>query len=307
MLRRIPGVTAVVLLVVTSSACSTTEVATAPPGPQPQLPSPMAESVRAHGRVEDRVHPGRADTIWTVLPAPAAVFVPEALAGAAEVDLLVHFHGAGYVVRDAAAQAGRETVAVSVNLGAGSSVYERPFMGTNAFSSLVDSVEAIVSPAVVRRVVLSSWSAGYGAVRAILRAYPGDIAGVILLDGLHTDYVPDGVRLADGGALNESKMIPFRVFAERAVRGETRMFVTHSEIFPGTYASTTETAEFLAASLGLKREPVLAWGPVGMQAISQTRAGRLVILGFAGNSAPDHVDHLHSLAAWVTLLMADGG
>ena len=266
----------------------------------------MAESVRAHGRVEDRVHPGRADTIWAVLPAPAAVFVPEALTGAAEVDLLIHFHGAGYVGRDAAALSGREMVAVSVNLGAGSSMYERPFTGTNAFSVMVDSVGAIVAPAAIRRVVLSSWSAGYGAVRAILRAYPGDVAGVILLDGLHTDYVPDGVRLADGGALNEAKMIPFRVFAERAVRGETRMFVTHSEIFPGTYASTTETAEWLAMALGAERKAALGWGPQGMQAISETRAGRFVMLGFAGNTAPDHVDHLHSLSSWVTLLMADG-
>lgn len=293
------------LLVLVAACSPTPKLAAPPPGPQAQFPSPMAEQVRRHERVPDVVRTGRVDTIRAVLPKPVEVFVPEALRGREEVDVLVHFHGAGYAVRHAAAEPGREVVAVAVHLGAGSSVYERPFSGTNAFAALVDSVQAIVAPSRIRRIVLSSWSAGYGSVRAILRAHPGDIAGVILLDGLHTDYEPEGTRLADGGALNERKMIPFRVFAERAVRGETRMFVTHSEIFPGTYASTTETAEYLASALGLKRSPALAWGPVGMQAISETRAGRLVILGFAGNSAPDHVDHLHALGPFLNLLLAN--
>jgi hypothetical protein len=32
-----------------------------------------------------------------------------------------------------------------------------------------------------------------------------------------------------------------------------------------------------------------------MQILSDTRKGDLRIIGFAGNSAPDHVDHLHAL------------
>jgi hypothetical protein len=32
-----------------------------------------------------------------------------------------------------------------------------------------------------------------------------------------------------------------------------------------------------------------------MQQLSETRAGRFELLGFAGNSAPDHVDHLHAM------------
>jgi hypothetical protein len=32
-----------------------------------------------------------------------------------------------------------------------------------------------------------------------------------------------------------------------------------------------------------------------MQQTSEVRSGRFEILGFAGNSAPDHIDHLHAM------------
>jgi hypothetical protein len=70
--------------------------------------------------------------------------------------------------------------------------------------------------------------------------------------------------------------------------------LTHSEIFPGTFASTTETADHLIQALQLRRTPVVEWGPLGMQHLSKVESGRFVVLGFAGNTAPDHIDHLHA-------------
>jgi hypothetical protein len=90
--------------------------------------------------------------------------------------------------------------------------------------------------------------------------------------------------------------------ARDAIAGRKRLLVTHSEIFPGTFASTTETADYLVAQLGLKRQPVLRWGPMQTQQLSEVQAGHFRLMGFAGNSAPDHVDQLHSLAAYVKLL-----
>ena len=87
----------------------------------------------------------------------------------------------------------------------------------------------------------------------------------------------------------------FAAFARAAVRGEKRFLVTHSEIFPGTFASTTETADWLLRALGLRRTSVVRWGPRGMQQLSEVRAGRFELLGFAGNSAPGHIDHLHAM------------
>ena len=149
----------------------------------------------------------------------------------------------------------------------------------------------------VGRVTLVGFSAGHGAVRAILREprHFARVSAVLLLDGMHTSYVPEGTVLAAGGALDTTNLTAFAAFARAAMRGEKRLVVTHSEIFPGTFASTTETADWLLAALGLRRTPVLRWGPRGMQQLGEARAGGFELLGFAGNTAPDHVHHLHAM------------
>jgi hypothetical protein len=40
---------------------------------------------------------------------------------------------------------------------------------------------------------------------------------------------------------------------------------------------------------------------MGTVLLSDTRAGRLRVQGFAGNSAPDHVDLLHALPEWLRM------
>lgn len=258
------------------SACS------APPEPPPmlpQFPSPMEESVRSHDRIADRGV--EADTARVPgLPDGSVRFVKRLGSGT-----LIHFHGAGFVPFETEGPA----IIAAVNLGSGSSAYERPFSGPEVFGRLLEVIDA--EPPVT----ISSWSAGYGAVRAILPTHGDRIDRLILLDGLHTDYVPARTTLHEGGTLNAIKLDPFLEFARQAVDGHKEMLITHSEVFPGTYGSTTETATHLAAELGLAKEAVLEWGPIGMQLLSRAEAGGLTILGFAGNTAPDHVDHLHAL------------
>jgi hypothetical protein len=65
-----------------------------------------------------------------------------------------------------------------------------------------------------------------------------------------------------------------------------------------------ESADWLLQSLGLERTPMLRWGPRGMQQLSESGAGRFELLGFAGNSAPDHVDHLHRMPEFLARLRA---
>ena len=63
-------------------------------------------------------------------------------------------------------------------------------------------------------------------------------------------------------------------FARDAAEGKKEMVVTHSEVFPGTFASTTETADYLLGRLGLGRQATLAWGPQRTQLLSRVqRAG----------------------------------
>ena len=153
-------------------------------------------------------------------------------------------------------------------------------------------------------VTLTSWSAGYGAIRTIL-GQPGAadrVGAVILLDSLHASYVIDGDPAAPRSkdpAVEVEDLGAFTRLAAEAAAGRTRFWVTHSEVYPGTYASTTDTANALVASLGLTRRPILKHGPLGMQQLSEARRGDFHVLGFAGNSAPDHVDHLYALGEWL--------
>jgi hypothetical protein len=275
----------------------------------------MVERARRHERLQPGQPPGIAFTIDSVMPRPVDVFIPDgpAVGATEERTLLVHLFGAAYVPMRAVASAPGRYVLAVVNLGGGSAAYERPLSDSAAWSTLLRHVreEAITrSSGRVRidRVIVSAFSAGYGGVRALLSDEHAAqaIDAVILLDGLHTSYVPERTVLAEGGALDTTKLVPFLRFARRAAAGQASLLITHSEIFPGTFASTTETTDWLIAALGLSRTPVLVWGPGGMQQLSEVRRERLRILGFAGNTGPDHIDHLHGLTEFLAQVERDG-
>jgi hypothetical protein len=250
----------------------------------------MVERTRAHPRLADEAPPGRRSALEI-----GTLFVPATVKGSA--DLVIHFHGSAWIPEVAAARA-RRTVVLTVVLGSGSAVYARPFADPLLFSRLLTEAE---SQAGVRfsSVTLTAWSAGYGAVREILTVpeHYARVDRVLLIDGLHAGYVGDrpGTGPAGQSAIEPANLEVFARFARDAVSGRKRMVVTHSEIFPGTYASTTETTDWLVGRLGLLRKAVLKWGPMGTQQLSEVRAGRFLLLGFAGNTAPDHVDQLHAL------------
>lgn len=267
-----------------------------------QNPSPMVEETRAHERLARREPGGVVRSFVGPAGSLVELVVPNGVRTRDAIQLVVHFHGAAWLPEQAVAGLGDQSVPAVVNLGAGSGVYQRAFAEPTAFDSLLAGVMREVSAATgkaahVGRVTLVGFSAGHGAVRAILREprHFASVQAVLLLDGMHSSYVPDGTVLAAGGTLDSTNLVAFANFARAAVRGEKRFVVTHSEIFPGTFASTTETADWLLRALGLRRAPVLRWGPRGMQQLSEVRAGRFELLGFAGNSAPDHLDHLHAM------------
>lgn len=287
--------------------------ATAPP-PRPQNPSPMVDTTRAHGRLPADAPPGLRLTADAGLARPIDVFLPARIAPDAAVRVLVHFHGAAHVGMHAAAASATPTLAVNVHLGAGSSAYERPFAEAGALERVLTSAMDTVARSTgrrptVARLDLSAFSAGYGAIRALVRhtGFASRVRGVLLLDGLHAGYVPEGRVLAEGGAIDRDDLEPFVALARQAAAGEIAFVVTHSEIFPGTFASTTETTDVIVDALGLRRTAVLNWGPLGMQQLSEASRGRFTVLGFAGNTAPDHVDHLHALPRFAELLLNSTG
>ena len=270
----------------------------------------MRETARAHTRLTDGPDAGLNLRVEGVLPAPIDVFVPQRVLGRPHVPLVLHFMGSTWLPRRAVAPMREPVMVAAVHLGAGSAINARPFADdTTRFAAILQAIEAQLASASgaprVSEVYLSAWSAGYGAVRQVLRhpASAARIRGILLMDGLHASYRPEGTPLANGGTIDSLDLAPFLPFARRAIAGDARFMITHSEIFPGSFASTTETADWLLERLGLTRTPVLEWGPIGMQLISHTTSGNLDVFGFAGNSAPDHVDHLHGMGVFLTRLL----
>ncbi len=277
--------------------------------PQKQRSSPMTDNVRKHQRIPELKYAGISVGVKNILPDEFEIYIPEDNIKADTLNLLFHFHGSADVVKYAAENFDGEIAAVSINLGAGSSVYSKPFLDQNKFKELLTSVEDSIQNKLNKKIFideihLSGFSAGYGAVREILRNknYFDRINKVLLLDGIHASYIPEGVNLYDGGKIDSTDLDSFLETAKVASKNSSKKFIiTHSEIYPGTYVSTTEASDYLLNELNIERKAVLEWGPLGMQQISEAKKGGFYVLGFAGNSAPDHIDHLQALYYFLNL------
>ena len=124
-----------------------------------------------------------------VLPKPVDVLIPQRVLATDSAPLLIHFMGATWLPRHAVATMKQPLMVAAVYLGAGSGVYARPFANdTLLFARLLDSLRTRIAQVTgaprVTRVYLSGFSAGYGAIREIVRrpANVPRVDGILLLD-----------------------------------------------------------------------------------------------------------------------------
>jgi hypothetical protein len=264
--------------------------------PAQQNPSPMVEHTREHPRLTKTQPTGRR------LPLElGSLFVPEKATQKHPVKLLLFFHGGDWLPELAVAQR-RNMAVITVQAGAGSGSYVKLFTDPARFPRLIAEAEAR-SGMNFREIDLGGWSAGCGALRQILSdpASYDRIGGVLCIDGVHTGYV-NGKPGPEESQIETDNLQVWLRLGRDAMAGKKRFILTHSEIFPGTFASTTETADYLLREWGLAAHPVVQWGPMKTQMLSEVKTGGLLVVGFAGNSAPDHVDQLHSLPVYLSWL-----
>jgi len=265
-------------------------------GQMPQNPSPMVEHTREHPRLTKGTPPGRRVDLGL-----GALFVPERVKNTKGVRLLFFFHGGDWLPEVAAAHQ-RNIAVVSVQAGQGSGTYAKLFADPMRFPKLIAEAEG-KSGLNFGEIDLGGWSAGCGALREILKdpASYKRVSRVLCIDGIHTGYVNDKPGPQESQIDTENLQTWLQIGRD-AIAGNKRLIITHSEIFPGTFASTTETADYLLREWGLKSHAVVKWGPMKTQTLSEVKRGRLLVIGFAGNSAPDHVDELHSLPEYLRWL-----
>lgn len=284
-----------------------------PPPPQGKIPEapPPAPAVPPGERADAKL-----DRAGYTLASAGALFVPSSFHSAdGAYDLLIHFHGNAELVAESASAAGLDAVLLVINTGIGSASYERRY----AYGSLLDydlarveetiAARGLESPR-LRRLALSAWSAGYGAILRILDD-PKDVervTAVLLCDALHASFSDDRARTVD-----PERIAPFVRFAEQAVDGRKLFVMTHSEVNEFRYATTTETSSALLSALGVYRDRKTEWPdrppfPLARSVMSNerwleqrtdARKGDLHIAGYRGFREDDHIAHLAQMSSTV--------
>jgi hypothetical protein len=233
-------------------------------------------------------------------------------------DLLLHFHGNVKVVVESAVVAKLNAVVAVINLGVGSGIYQDTYAATGTYEDLLDQIQSAVTArglrhARLRRVALSSWSAGYGALSTILDVRRGTdpLDAVLVLDGIHSGWLPERPN-----AVNPLQLEPFLGAAHAAALGRMLFTVTYSKITPETYAGSRETARFLLNEVktdgpvftDLSKAPPYLKLESMKNAVSkederslvpfeEARVGNFHIRGFKGNGKGDHMAHLFQMGA----------
>jgi len=215
-----------------------------------------------------------------------------------EVDLVVHFHGTSWVAEENLYRSRKNAVLVSVHLGTLSSPYRLYFQNQEAFQKILDTTlqvlndHGIVRNPEIHFLCITSFSAGYGGVRELLKVakYYDMINAILLADGLHCNYADSIAH-----TLDENQMAGFLRFARDAAEGRKIMIVTHSQIVPGNYASTTETANYLINGVGGSRVAVSDTNELGMHYTSRCDVKQFHVHSFTGETGKDHMDHLYGI------------
>jgi hypothetical protein len=229
-------------------------------------------------------------------------------------DLVVHFHGNSDLVEESFTLSGLNAVVVILNFGTGSAPYEDRFANRVILPDVLGRAQATMEKrglagAHLRRLALTAWSAGYGAVLKVLEqpALAAKVDAVLLLDGIHVGRGPGNELLLD-------RLAPFQRFAQEAVEGKRLFSITHSNVVPiGRYAGTHETTDALLQAVGVARSPggetptalplrslerVMAKKQqVPLIAESVARRAGLRVRGYRGDHPEHHMAHLVYMAA----------
>ncbi len=210
--------------------------------------------------------------------------------------LLVHFHGALETTRRALARSEFRGTLVVVNFPGLSSAYSKPFVDNpKLLEEIIGRATTTTNDhATTRspRIFLSSFSAGYGAIREILKSpeHFERIEAIITADSIYAGLDAE----TPTRVVSQKDMSEFLRFAELAVKGEKQFVLSHSaQATP--YASTTETADYLLHKLQVTRIADSTTKQILLTQTSKAQQGKFTVLGFSGETGQHHMQHLHHI------------
>jgi hypothetical protein len=224
-----------------------------------------------------------------------------------ETVLVVHFHTIEWFTIQEHLRRGLRDPLVVFNAGQGSLVYKNAFSDPERFARLVRLVEGKLGVH-VNVIDISSCSAGYGAVREIVKnpAYVKMIRRIVLADSIYGSWDEATTRPGATSKPARESIEPWFAFAHLAARGEKTLVITHSDV-PTNYASTGACAAALMEEVGAKRVDM----PRGSISATMDPEFPLVyradlngfhVWGYGGKDGQAHITHARHIAdVWKAL------
>jgi hypothetical protein len=219
-------------------------------------------------------------------------------------DLLVHFHGDPQTYWNNAKYANLNTIIVTVNYSGQSSAYSTPFSNTSnptLFQSLMNEALTKVRletfiPDTLQwdKVGVSSFSAGYGAVREILKSatYRNEIDALLAADSLYATTAGDGTPL-------DSQMVDYKTFATAAKNGTKTFLYSHSQVLTYTYENTKECGDELMQHLGISATAINSNGLGTLNFNRYAQSGNFRLWGATGADGDSHLEHLRYIGEFL--------
>ncbi|MEM6314305.1 MAG: hypothetical protein AAF743_09475 [Planctomycetota bacterium] len=217
------------------------------------------------------------------------------------LDVLLHLKGPAELVVDAVVTTDRRPMVVVISDPGLSSVYARRFDNPADTDALLAAAFDVFEtqhgkrPA-EGRLLISSFSAGYGGVRELLEhdVWFDRIDGLLMLDSIHAGFTD-----ADTRTVNTTQMLGFVRFAKAAAAGEKTMTIVHARYAPPTYASTMETADHILTELGLDTEPADEQLTEKLHVDRRAQHGNFRLVTTSANDGSDHAPILRAMNIWL--------
>jgi len=225
----------------------------------------------------------------------AQLFVPDNFqSNNNKFTLVFHLHSANWTAEDEVINSHINAILFNIHLGGFSSAYgSEYFVDQDKFQMILDTIlsvidsKGIINDPEIEYLIMTSFSAGYGGVREILKSenYYNKIDALTLADGLHCSSYQSTA---------DYQMKDFVHFAKDG-RDKKKIFtLTHSSIQTYDYQNTTQTSDYLVQKIGAKKRSFSANDEIGEQ-YARCDTGYFHIKSYYGTTAEDHLKHLYNM------------
>jgi hypothetical protein len=242
------------------------------------------------------------------------LFLPTSMQRTKDVSLTIHFHSAIWHAIQEHLDRGLNGPLIAFYPGEGSSIYGASFADKERLGRWMKRVlvelraRGFPSDVKIASLDISSFSAGYGAVRELVKD-PGAfrlMRRVVLGDSMYGSLVSDSTERMPV-AEHIDVWVPL---AKAAMRGEKTFAVTFSQVPTPTYASSSECAAALVEAVGGKLkavEPGTLAATLDSEFPLRSRfdSGSFHVWGYGGEDGQAHMTHARHLAdVWMALDLA---